>query len=35
MQSMDSIETFAYSINKNLICEKVEFNNLKKQYKND
>ena len=36
MQSIDSIETYAYETSKDLICEKekIKGNNIKKQYKN-
>ena len=36
MQSIDSIGTYAYRINKNLVCKKEEIkcNNIIKQYKN-
>ena len=36
MQSIDSIETCAYVMNKDLICKKEEIkcNNITKQYKN-
>ena len=36
MQSVDSIETYAYGINKDLVCKKGEIksNNIIKQYKN-
>ena len=36
MQSFDSIETYAYGVNKDLVCKKVEIkcNNIIKQYKN-
>ena len=37
MQSIDSIETYAYGTNKDLVSEKEETkcNNIIKQYKND
>ena len=37
MQSIDSIETFAYRMSKDKVNEKVEirFNNIIKRYKND
>ena len=37
MQSIDSIETYAYGTIKDLICkkEKIKRNNIIKQYKND
>ena len=37
MQSMDSIETYAYGTSKNLVSEKEEigYNNIIKQYQND
>ena len=37
IQSIDSIETYAYGTSKDLICEKevTECNNIIKQYKND
>ena len=36
MQSIDSIETYAYGTRKDLVIEKqdIEFNNIMKQYKN-
>ena len=36
MQSIDSIETYAYGTSKDLICkkEKIKLNNVIKQYKN-
>ena len=36
MQSIDSIETYAYGMSKDLICakEKIKCNNIIKQYKN-
>ena len=36
MQSVDSIEAFAYGMNKDLVCQKKEIkcNNIIKQYKN-
>ena len=36
MQSIDSIETYAYGMSKDLICkkEKIKRNNIIKQYKN-
>ena len=36
MQSLDSIETYAYGIKKYLVCKKeeIKFNNIIKQYKN-
>ena len=40
MQSIDSIETYAYGVNKNLerikkrIKEEIKYNNITKQYKN-
>ena len=36
MQSIDSIETYAYGMNKNLVCKKEEIkcNNIIKQYEN-
>ena len=36
MQSIDSIGTYEYRINKNLVCKKEEIkcNNIIKQYKN-
>ena len=36
MQSIDSIETYAYGMNKNVVCKKEEIkcNNIIKQYKN-
>ena len=36
MQSIDSIETYAYGMSKDLVCKKEEFkcNNIIKQYKN-
>ena len=36
MQSIDSIETYAYGTRKDLVIEKqdTEFNNIMKQYKN-
>ena len=36
MQSVDSIETYAYETNKDLICkkEKIKHNSIIKQYKN-
>ena len=35
MQSIDSIETYVYGMNKSLVCEKEEIkcNNIIKQYK--
>ena len=35
MQSIDSIETYAYITNKDLLCkkEKIKCNNIMKQYK--
>ena len=37
MQSIDSMETYAYGMNKVLVSEKEEFkcNNIIKRYKND
>ena len=37
MQSIDSIETYAYGTYKDLVCKKEESecNNITKQYKND
>ena len=37
IQSIDSIETYAYGMSKHLICEKEEIkcNNIIKQYKNE
>ena len=37
MQSIDSIETYAYGTSKDLVSEKevIKFNNIMKQYKND
>ena len=37
MQSVDSIETYAYGISKDPVCKKGEIkcNNIIKQYKND
>ena len=36
MQSIDSIETYAYGMNEDLVCKRKEFkyNNVIKQYKN-
>ena len=36
MQSIDSIETYAYGMNKDIVCKKKEIkcNNIIKQYKN-
>ena len=36
MQSIDSIETYEYGMNKDLVCEKekIKCNNIIKQYKN-
>ena len=36
MQSIDSTETYAYGMNKNLVCKKEEIkcNNITKQYRN-
>ena len=36
MRSVDSIETYAYGMSKDLICkkEKIKHNNIIKQYKN-
>ena len=36
MQSIDSIETYAYGMNKELVCkkEKIKYNNIIIQYKN-
>ena len=36
MQSIDSIETYAYGVNKDLLCKKeeVKCSNIIKQYKN-
>ena len=36
MQSIDSIETYAYGTSKDLVSEKeeIQFNNIIKQYKN-
>ena len=36
MQSIDSMETYAYGMSKDLICkkEKIKRNNVRKQYKN-
>ena len=36
MQSIDSIQTYAHGVNKNLVCKKEEnkYNNVIKQYKN-
>ena len=36
MQSIDLIETYAYGMNKDLVCKKEEIkcNNIIKQYKN-
>ena len=36
MQSIDSIETYAYGMSKDVICkkEKIKRNNIIKQYKN-
>ena len=36
IQSIDSIETYAYEMNKNIVCKKEEIksNNIIKQYKN-
>ena len=36
MQPVDLIETYAYRINKNIVCktEKIKYNNMIKQYKN-
>ena len=36
MQSIDSIGTYAYEMNKNLVCKKevIKCNNIIKQYKN-
>ena len=36
MQSIDSIETYAYGTNKDLVCKKeeIKYNNKIKQYKN-
>ena len=36
MQSINSIETYAYRINKDLVCwkEEIKCNNIIKQYKN-
>ena len=35
MQSIDSIETYVYGMNKDLVCnrEEINFNNIIKQYK--
>ena len=35
MQSIDSIETYVYGMNKDLVCkrEEINFNNVIKQYK--
>ena len=35
MQSIDSIETYAYGKSKYLVSEKEEINNIIKRYKND
>ena len=37
MQSIDSIETYAYGMSKDLACKKQEinYNNITKQHKND
>ena len=37
MQSIDSIETYAYEMSKDLLSEKedIKYNNVIKQYKND
>ena len=37
MQSIDSIETYAYGMSKDLLSEKedIKYNNIIKQYKND
>ena len=36
MQSTDSIEIYAYGMNKSLVCknEEIEYNNITNQYKN-
>ena len=36
MQSIDSIETYSYGMNKDLVCKKEEIkcNNIIKEYKN-
>ena len=36
MQSIDSIETYAYGTRKDLVCKKgeIKYNNVIKQYKN-
>ena len=36
MQSIDSIETYVYEMNKDLVCtkEEIKCNNITKQYKN-
>ena len=36
MQSIDSIETYAYGMNKDLLCKKIEIksDNIIKEYKN-
>ena len=36
MQSFDSIETYAYGMNKNMVCEdeEIKCNNVTNQYKN-
>ena len=36
MQSIDSIETYAYGMNKDLVCKKeeIKYNNIIKQCKN-
>ena len=36
MQSIDSTETYAYGMNKNIVCKKEEIkcNNIIKRYKN-
>ena len=36
MQSIDSIETYVYEMNKDLVCtkEEIKCNNIIKQYKN-
>ena len=37
LQTIDSIETYAYGTSKDLVCkkEKIKFKNIIKQYKND
>ena len=37
IQSIDSIETYAYGTSKDLVCKKeeIKFNNITKEFKND